>query len=217
MTAPSLLSALLALSAIHLVGAMVPGPNIVVTAHVAGTRGARQGLLCVAGIVVATLTWVSLTLAGVGIVLQELGALYNGLKLAGAAYLVWLGARMLWGAIWQAPGPRAAASEPKRLPVAAFRLGVLTNLANPKSAVFWTSVFIVAVPPSAPVWFYVAVIAIIGIQTGLWYGLVALAFAAPPAQAAFQRMNRYLAGLAGSLMIGFGIKLALGTDDAAAR
>jgi len=210
----TLLSALLALAVIHLVGAMVPGPNMVVTAHVAASRTVRDGLMCVAGIVVATLTWVSLTLAGVGIVLQELGTLYTTLKLIGAAYLMWLGGRMVWDALRHAPDPAGAPELPKRLPRAAFRSGLLTNLANPKSAVFWTSVFVVAVPPEAPAWFYAAVIAVIGVQTALWYGFVALVFAAPPTQAAYRRMGRFIQGLAGTVMVGFGLKLAADAEAA---
>lgn len=224
----TLLPALLALAVIHLVGAMVPGPNIVVTAQIAASRSARDGLKCVAGIVVATLTWVSLTLAGVGIVLQELGSLYTALKLVGAAYLLWLGGRMLWAAIRHAPASGAevgvgvgSADSPLppgrtrgRLPYSAFRSGLLTNLTNPKSAIFWTSVFVVAIPPEAPAWFYGAVIAVIGVQTALWYGLVALVFAAPPTQAAYARMGRVMEGLAGSVMVGFGLKLAVDAQAA---
>lgn len=55
---PPLLSALLALSLIHILAAMVPGPNTVVTAQVSASRPAREGLLCVAGVVIATLAWV---------------------------------------------------------------------------------------------------------------------------------------------------------------
>jgi RhtB (resistance to homoserine/threonine) family protein len=208
------LPALFALAVIHLVGAMVPGPNMVVTAHIAASRSVRDGLMCVAGIVIATLTWVSLTLAGVGILLQQLGALYIVLKLVGAAYLIWLGAKMLWSAIRHAPEPDEPAA-PKRLPRDAFRSGLLTNITNPKSAAFWTSVFVVAIPEHAPAWFYAAVIAVIGVQTALWYGLVALAFAAPPAQAAYRRFGRFVAGIAGSLMIGFGLKLAFDSEAAA--
>jgi threonine efflux protein len=207
----SLPHALLALSVIHLLAAMIPGPNMVVTAHIAASRSGRAGLACVGGVVVATLAWVSLTLAGVGIVLQELGVFYSVLKAIGAAYLFWLGVRMIW----------SAARKPVAVPVAgqvrrsAFRSGLLTCLSNPKSAVFWTSVFVVAVPAGAPVWFYLAVIALIGVQTSAWYGFVALAFAAPRAQAAYRRFGRYVEGLAGAAMIGFGLKLAVDAEAGA--
>ena len=216
MTAP-LLSALLALSLIHLLGAMVPGPNTVVTAQISASRSAREGMMCVAGVVVATLVWVSLTLAGVGMVLQQLGALYTALKWAGAAYLVWIGASMLWRAARQPAqtGPPQAGPAPRRLPASAFRTGLLTNLSNPKSAIFWTSVFVVAVPSQAPAWFYIAVVTLIGVQTALWYGFVALVFASGPARRAYQRLGRLIEGTTGAVMIGFGLKLA--ADTGAAR
>ncbi len=206
----SLASALLALSLVYLLGAMVPGPNMVVTAHIAATRSAREGLACVVGIVIATLAWVSMTLAGVGIVLQELGIAYTILKAVGAAYLLWLGVGMIRSA---ARGP-ATVSVPVagRIRRSAFRSGLLTNLSNPKSAVFWTSVFVVAIPQSAPAWFYAAVIGVVGVLCLSWYGFVALAFAAPPAQAAYRRFGRVVEGLAGAAMIGFGLKLAVDAE-----
>lgn len=207
-----MITALLALSLIHILGAMVPGPNTVVTAQISASRSAREGLLCVAGVVVATIAWVSLTLAGVGMVLQQLGAIYTALKWAGAAYLVWVGVSMLWRAARQ---PSQAGPAPRRLPASAFRTGLLTNLSNPKSAIFWTSVFVVAVPPQAPAWFYVAVVALIGVQTALWYGFVALVFASGPARRAYQRLGRLIEGATGAVMIGFGLKLA--ADTGAAR
>jgi len=205
----SLLPTLFALAAIHLLGAMVPGPNMVMTAQIAASRSARDGLACAAGIMAMTLAWVCLTLAGVGFVLQELGVVYAALKFVGALYLVWLGARMLWVAVrngvassTETPGPSP------RTPRSGFQSGVLTNLSNPKSAMFWTSVFVVAVPHDAPLWFYGAIVAIVGAQTFLWYGFVALVFAAPPAQATYRRFGRLVEGLAGTVMIGFGLTLA---------
>ena len=121
----SLLPALFALAVIHLLAAMVPGPNMVVTAHVAASRSAREGLACVAGVVVTTLAWVCLTLAGVGIVLQELGHFYTALKFIGALYLLWLGGRMIWAAVRQpaasapvtsVPIPRTGGSIPRSRP-----------------------------------------------------------------------------------------------------
>lgn len=118
----------------------------------------------------------------------------------------------MWDAARQPVSGGAAA---RRLPGSAFRTGLLTNLSNPKSAIFWTSAFVVAVPHGAPGWFYAAVVAVIGAQTALWYGFVAIVFASAPARRAYQRLGRIIEGVAGAVMIGFGLKLA--ADAGAAR
>src|SRR3546814_15799712 len=70
---------------------------------------------------------------------------------------------------------------------APFRRGLVTTLSNPKSGVFWTSVFAVAVPVGAPSSFHVAAVTLILVQSLLWYGLVALWFASGPARRGTRR------------------------------
>jgi threonine/homoserine/homoserine lactone efflux protein len=66
-----LLPNLLMLAGMHILMAMVPGPNTVVVSYYAATVGRRTGLLAVSGIVLASLVWVVLSLVGVGALLQE--------------------------------------------------------------------------------------------------------------------------------------------------
>ena len=86
--------------------------------------------------------------------------------------------------------------------------GVMTTLSNPKSAVFWTSAFLVALPPHAPGWVYPTIVAIVGVQSAIWYGTLALFFSTGAAQKLYQRIARYLDLLAGGVMIALGLKLA---------
>ncbi len=198
-------TSLLALSAMHILMAMVPGPNTVVVSHFSASVSRRAGLAAMAGIVLASLLWVALSLAGIGVLLLEAGWLYRALRLIGAAYLVYIGVRLLLSA--RRAAPQGSANPLGRLSRAPFTAGLLTTLSNPKSAVFWTSVFAVAVPPQAPAWFYAAVLGIITVQSALWYSAVALMLSTGLARRHYARCARWLDGIAGAVMVALGLRL----------
>jgi threonine efflux protein len=202
-----LLPVLLGLSAMHLLMAMLPGPNTIVVMWLSAKASRRDGLRATAGIVSASLLWVALSLGGVGTILLEAGWLYRFLRLIGAAYLVYIGFRMLWTG-WRRSAVAPAAGRPMVATRRPFTAGPLTTVSNPKSAVFWTSAFLVAVPPHAPAWFYAAVVTIIAVQSTLWYGAVALFFSTGFAQQHYLRLAGRLDGLAGAVMVALGLKLA---------
>src|SRR5919197_1048539 len=110
------LAAFLALSVVVIV---TPGPDTALTIRNTLLGGRRAGL---AALIVAS------------------EAAFTGVKLLGAAYLVFLGAQALWHAIRGSAPARAAAAGERRLPGrAALRQGLLSDLGNPKVAVFFTS------------------------------------------------------------------------------
>lgn len=197
-----LLPFLLHLSAIHLFMAMVPGPNTVVVSYCSAGVSRRAGLAAALGIAAASMVWVSLSLAGIGLLLQQAGEFYRLIRLAGAAYLIYVGFRMLR----PRPRPEAAGAMPVyRSPLAA---GFLTTLSNPKSAVFWTSVFALVVPAQAPVWFHLTVLLLIALQSLAWYGLVAMVLSTPFSRRHYARLSAALSRIAGAFLLFFGLKLA---------
>lgn len=199
----SLAATLLQLSILHILMAMIPGPNTVVVSYVSARLSRRAGLMAVGGVVLGSAIWVTLSMFGVGVLLLEAGLVYRALRWAGAAYLVYVGVRMLMAGLrpMEAQRPPQAA----RAPLLA---GLLTTLSNPKSAVFWTSVFVVLVPAHAPVWFYAAVVALIVAQSFAWYAFVALVLSTEFSRRHYQRLAQWLDRAAGVIMIGLGAKLA---------
>ncbi len=201
------LPVLLTISAMHWLMAMLPGPNTVVVSWVSATSSRGRGLLVAAGVAVASLLWVVLSLWGFGVFLLDMGWLYRVMRLLGAAYLVYLGVRMLWAAR-RIPAADRIASRPRLGGRRPFAAGFLTTLSNPKSAVFWTSAFLVAVPPHAPAWVHAGIVAIVAAQSMLWYGIVALLFSSGPVRHRYARMVRWLDLVTGTVMIGLGLRIA---------
>lgn len=198
---------LLTLAGMHLLMAMLPGPNTVVVSWLSATVSRTDGLLATAGVVLASLVWVVLSLFGVGTLLLQAGELYAALRLIGAAYLVYVGVKMLRAGM-QAPVAGGASARPALASRGPFAAGLLTTLSNPKSAVFWTSAFLVAVPPHAPGWLYLAIVAIIAVQSALWYGAVALLLSTEVAKRSYLRLARWLDLVAGGVMVALGLRLA---------
>lgn len=201
------LPSLLTLAGMHLLMAMLPGPNTVVVSWLSATSSRADGLRAMAGVAAASLLWVVLSLVGFGTILLETGWVYRSLRLLGAAYLIFVGIRML-RAGWRRSAVEAPRGRPNFAGRRPFAAGLLTTLSNPKSAVFWTSAFLVAVPPHAPAWVYGTIVAIIAVQSTLWYGAVALVFSTGLAREAYLRFARWLDLVTGTVMIALGLKLA---------
>jgi threonine/homoserine/homoserine lactone efflux protein len=115
---------------------LIPGPNIILTVSHALRSGKRSGLATVPGVSFGALVGMSVSLAGAGAVLAASVTLFSFLKLAGAAYLIWL-AYSLWTA-----------------PVAQTQVGAKIT-AQPLKTLFWQSFLVSALNPKGPV-FYIA-------------------------------------------------------------
>lgn len=188
---------------IHLLMAMVPGPNTVTVGYYAAGQSRRAGLITAAGVALASAIWLAASLAGLGALMLRAEWLLRAVRLVGAAYLIWVGL----GLLLRRTAPPAARPQPIR--ARPFRAGLLTTLSNPKSALFWTSIFAVVLPPEAPLGFRLSVLGLITLQAFLWYGLVALVFSARRTRALGPRAGRIARRIAGLAMTGFGLRLVL--------
>jgi threonine efflux protein len=180
---------------------VTPGPNFLVTARVAGAGGRPAGFAAVAGIGIGTMLWGLSGFFGVQALFALAPFLWRALMLLGAGFLVLTGLRLLRGGSAR-PGP-AQASGP------ALRLGLLTSLSNPKSALFVGSLFATLMPLGASVGTGLASVATMVAISLAWYGVVAGVLASRPAAALYRRCAAWIDRLAGAVFIGFGAKILL--------
>lgn len=120
------------------------GTELVAVVHRAVSGGRSDTLALVAGIVTINLFWATCAILGIGMVFAVFPWLAVGVRLGGAAYLVWFGLRL----ITRAQANEIATAQPRKTPLfrAAFLQGVATNIANPKSIAFYAAVFSSAAP-----------------------------------------------------------------------
>jgi threonine/homoserine/homoserine lactone efflux protein len=132
---------------------------------------------------------------------------YMALKMLGSLYLTWLGLCLLWnlrhrGQVEDAPAP------PVSTVMATWRLGFVTNLANPKTAVFVASLFSATLPPGSPWSQGPIIIAIMMAISIVWYVIVAAALSRAHTASGYRRWRRWIDAGAGLIFVGFGLKLA---------
>jgi threonine/homoserine/homoserine lactone efflux protein len=192
------LAAFLGVSAFVIV---TPGQDTALTIRNTLLGGRSGGIATAAGVVSGQLVWALAASAGLSAVLLASAPLFMAIRIAGAAYLVLLGVQALVAAIRGVHRVDADAAPRRRR--APYRQGVLSNLGNPKMAVFFTSLL----PQfgAAPAELAVHALAFSALTLG-WLCLVARAGAASRVPA----VRRLIDAVTGVVLVAFGLRLAAG-------
>ena len=199
------LAGFLTVAFLHLLAAISPGPAVLMSARTGVTEGLRTGIFLAAGIGVGGVIWASAALFGPALVFQTAPALLWGFKIAGGLYLVW----MAWG-LWHSadqPLDTTETSTP-RTAISAFRLGLATQLSNPKPAVLFSAIFVGCVPPGTPAWVVAALLAVVFLNETLWNGLVARIFASNRSRAVYISLKSVIDRSFGAMLALLGVKIA---------
>ncbi|WP_224823571.1 LysE family transporter [Cognatishimia sp. MH4019] len=203
MTAAAFLSVVL----IHLAAAMSPGPSFVVCVKTAASEGFKVASALAVGLGLGATIWAIAALAGLALLFEIAPVLLTVLKVGGGLFLCFI-ALMMWRHAAE-PLAEVEADAPPRSMASAIRLGLMTQLANPKPAIFFGAVFIGLVPSGTPLPTLIALLALIFINETLWYIFVARAFSITQARAAYMRLKASIDRLFGGLIAFFGLKIAL--------
>jgi threonine efflux protein len=195
---------------IWVVAAMTPGPNFLLTAQLSAARSRAEGLMAVAGIGFATAIWGFCGLMGIQALFLAAPWFYAGFRIAGAAYLILTGVRFLYRSSQPQETQLALISRTRRPAFgAAFRVGLVTSLANPRSALSVASIFAAALPQHASMTLGIAAIAVMVAISVAWYAFAVFFFTTGSMAALYQRLRRWTDRVAGLLLIWFGARLAL--------
>lgn len=199
---------------------LTPGPDVFFIIAHAARRGARAGVVAALGISAGCCVHVAAAAVGVSALVAASATAFGVLKLVGALYLVVIGVRMLRAAVRgerTAPEAGAVAAEVDLATV--FRRGFLTNVLNPKVALFFLAFvpqFIAPGSAHASAMFLALGLLFTFNSTLVNSGWALAAAWAARRAGALQRGMRWLDGVAGTLFIGFGVRLALSDMPAAA-
>lgn len=202
-------SILLGIAVVQLLGAASPGPNFIVVTSYSIGASRRCGMFVVCGILLATLTWAILAACGLGVLVVQFPAAYTALQLLSAIYLVWLGARIL-GSVVRGNDADAIASDAR--PVTAWhavRMGFLTSMTNPKAVAYYSSLFVVMIPPESPSWLFAAAVGTALFVSASWWVTVALFFAAGPVRRSYERGRRTIDAIMGGALVLLGVRMAV--------
>ncbi len=130
------LNAALGVAAIALGMVLIPGPNMIYLVSRSVTQGRRAGLISLTGVACGFFVYLAAATAGVVTIFAVVPAIYTALKLAGAAYLLWLAFQAVRPGGASVFAPKALqVDRPRKL----FTMGLVTNLLNPKIAIMYVS------------------------------------------------------------------------------
>ncbi len=200
------LTAFLAVAFLHLMAAISPGPAVLMSARTGVTEGLRTGFFLATGIGIGGVIWAMAALFGLNLVFQAAPALLYALKILGGLYLIY----MAWG-MWQSadqPLDMVETGRPPRTALSAFRLGLITQLANPKPAVLFSAIFVGTVPPNTPAWIYAALLLVVFLNETIWNTVVARIFSFDRSKAAYISLKSIIDRSFGGLLALLGLKIA---------
>ena len=206
------MSLLLTICALHFVAQLSPGPDVLLIAKSSASTSRANTLKIILGISVGIVVWVVLTLLGFTVLMQQFPWIQQVLMLLGGVFLARMGWAMLNGGL-KTLKQETNLDETQQLAAAEsknhFLLGLLTNLSNPKTLIYFSSVFSLALSSSASAHLKTQLAVIIPIQTFLVFALFMLIMSMPKIKAAYQRSGSYIDIISGGLFLIFAIWLGL--------
>jgi len=193
---------LAAFVSVSLVVIVTPGQDTALTIRNTLMGGRKGGLSTAAGVVTGQLSWALAASAGLAALLLASAPLFAALRLAGAAYLVFLGVHALVAALRRTSAPAPQTARGRRAP---YRQGVLSNLGNPKMAVFFTSLL----PQFGSSFAGMLALGIVfAALTLAWLSAYAVAVAKARGFLQRSRIRRALDAFTGVALVAFGVRLA---------
>jgi len=198
----------LALTIIHLLAVMSPGPDFAIILRQSISFGRKTAILTSFGIGAGIAVHVGYTLLGIGLLISQSPTLMMVAKLIGAAYISYLGVNLLRSQPSSADNNIRIDNNPKHQ-TKAFMVGFMTNVFNPKVTLFFLAIFTTVVSANTPIFvqsFYGLWIIVTSIA---WFSLVSFLFSKPVVRQKFLKNGHWFERVMGVILLIFAIKLVL--------
>ncbi|MFT5720895.1 MAG: threonine/homoserine/homoserine lactone efflux protein [Motiliproteus sp.] len=189
---------------------LTPGVDTLLVMRNAARGGHRDGLLTSLGICLGLFVHASISAAGLSVILLGSAELFTALKLAGAAYLIWLGMQSLGSAIRRRGVLIETPTPVSEVPaLTSLREGLLSNVLNPKPIIFYMAFLPQFIDPAGSALLQALLMAGIHFAIGtLWQGGLVLMVGRARLWLQRPRVAQVMDSLTGLLLVGFGAKLA---------
>ena len=183
---------------------IVPGPTVTLIVANSLRHGRRAGMLNVAGTQLGLLLTVGIVLLGLASLIAAMGAWFIWLRLVGAAYLIWLGCRLL-----MASGEIAAGAAPRTPRAGFFVQGLAVALSNPKTLLFFGAFFPQFMDPNRDFTLQVLIMGATAMAVAAISDSAYALLASRAGAALSRRRVRLMTRASGHMLIGGGVWLAL--------
>lgn len=189
-----------------------PGPDFVMVVKNSMIHSRRSGIFTSLGFGVAILIHVTYTVLGLAAVIAQSIMLFNIIKLAGAAYLIFIGIKAILsrGAAQNLADTENGSAQKSTLgDFASFCSGFFTNALNPKATLFFLAIFSQIIRPDTPFAWYVVYGLTCSVMVSGWFSLVSIVLTHKSVRGTFLRATKWIDRGCGLLMIGLGVKVAI--------
>ncbi len=196
---------LLSVWLLHVAALVTPGANVLLVSQLSVSHGRRSGLFAALGVTLGAGMWATFAVLGVNAVFEAFPRVRLALQIAGGCYLLYVAFRL-----WRSAAPRSTGSAGSVSALAAFRLGLLTNVTNPKSALFFGSVFATSLPASPSHSLQAVVVTVVTANALLWHIFLAHAFSRSRVRAAYAAHGRFINRAASTILTALGLRVLAG-------
>lgn len=219
---------IITISIMHLVALISPGPDFAIIVRLATLASRQSAIAAALGIAVAIAIHTLLSLTGLSLAIHNSDKLYTLVQVIGASYLAWMGFSALKGAMTipikttstavssstcedegenlsnaKAANNNLASSNKPIEPsmIQGFKIGLLTNLLNPKAMVFFLTLFSTLVTPAATLGTKIALGWMLFSLSFIWFALVSVMLSKASVQQKFRRMSRAIDAITGLIFV----------------
>ena len=198
---------IIAVSTIAIFMAILPGADFVMVTRTSIYNGRFAGLYMSLGMCLSVCIHASYSIAGLAVVIASSAWLFSAIKYLGAAYLIYIAWQLL--TTRESLNKDQSSSTTQMSPFVAFRLGFTCNILNPKTSIFFLSIFTQVVSVDTPLIMQISYGLIIMLAHFIWYSGVALLLSHPSILPRFNRQKQKIDKVAGFILMLIAIKLTL--------
>jgi threonine/homoserine/homoserine lactone efflux protein len=189
---------------VHLAATVVPGPTTLVVVRSALARSRRAAAAVAMGVMAADTVWALAAMGGISLVFARYPWLHRTLGAAGGVYLLYLAVKT-----WLSAHQDLVGAPVRHGGRASFASGAMTNVANPKSVVFFGSIFAATLPPGATIELRMSAVAVVAFNALWWHLALGFVFSMPrahqlyaPLKKLIDRVTASVIGLFGAALLG---------------
>jgi len=200
---------MMTVSAIATLMAVIPGADFVMVTRTSIYHGRWAGLYTTFGVCLSICMHAAYSIAGLAVVIANSVWLFSIIKYLGAAYLIYIAWQLLTTRELLANGSRVDSESISDF--AALRLGLMSNLLNPKAPIFFISIFTQVVSVDTQLMMQIGYGLIIVLAHLIWFASVALLLSHPSLLPRFNQHKQKIDKIAGIILILFAAKIGLGS------
>jgi threonine/homoserine/homoserine lactone efflux protein len=203
-----IIASLISILGVLCLGIMSPGPSFVLVARTSVANSRADGLATAIGMGIGGTFFAALALIGLQAVLLSVPILYMALKILGGAYLLYL-AVVIWRGSKQTIDINDSSCKKPSKVYESFKVGLITQLSNPKTAIFYGSVFAALLPQNLSISVVLVLALTIFILEAGWYSVVALVLSSKAPRKIYLNLKTSLDRVASFIIGGLGLKLII--------